>query len=393
MYVTVIICLYGFFKEFKPSEAFLTPYLVDSKHFSKSDVNSEVYPFWPYSYLVAALFVFLFTDFVRYKPMILVEAFSYLATRILLIWGTTIFSMQWMQIAYGVASASEVGYYAYIYFAVSRIHYKKVTSLLRAVRLLGQSMSSVVAQIVTSTGALTLIQLNYISFGSILLACVLAVMIPNPWTSPCEPTWAEGIISIKPESREQPRRNGLKNFFIKSGEDLNKFYSNLSLLKWSVWWALATCGVLQVGNYVQSLWKQIAEDAGDTHEYNGLVEALAQLSSALAALLITILKVNWDVWGEVLIGLLSLVDSVMLLVASSTESVAIAYICHILYRTTYAFLITIARWVSENTDTTVGLKYYIMRVLILQFPLESTVYQSTMSFCKVVLQQLKKIEL
>lgn len=343
VYITVILSLYGFFKEFKPSESFLTPYLVDSKHFSKAVVNSEIYPYWPYSYLVASLFIFLFTDFLLYKPVILLEAFSYLSTRLLLIWGKSVVSMQLMQVAYGVASASEVAYFAYIYLAVPDVRFKVVTSVLRAVRLLGQSGSSAVAQIVTSTGAFTLLQLNYISFGSVLLSCVFALLIPNPITSKCEPSWARGIISIVRAPHKKSNRSGVKSFVIHALSDFKKFYSNPSLLKWSVWWAFAMCGVLQVGNYVQSLWKQIAEDTHQSHEYNGLVEALAQLFSALAALMISVLKVNWSVWGEIMIGLLCLVDSIMLLIASNTEVVWIAYLCHILYRTTFAFLITIAR--------------------------------------------------
>ena len=38
LYATVVLCCYGFFKEFKASEPFLTPYLVDYKNFSKIDV-------------------------------------------------------------------------------------------------------------------------------------------------------------------------------------------------------------------------------------------------------------------------------------------------------------------------------------------------------------------
>ena len=347
VFITVILCLYGFFKEFKPSEAFLTPFLLDTKNFTEHEVNSEIYPYWPYSYVVAAFFIFLFTDFLLYKPVILLEAFSYLSTRLLLIWGTSVLSMQWMQIAYGVASASEVAFFAYIYLAVPDIRYKIVTSLLRAFRLLGQSGSSAVAQVVLSTGALSYLQLNYISFGSVLIACVFALLIPNPISFKCEPHWTRGIISIVPAPRaKQTQRNRLKDFVIHTLSDFKKFYSNPSLLKWSVWWAFSMCGVLQVGNYVQSLWNRIASEAHESHEYNGLVEALAQLCSALAALTISALKIRWNMWGEIMIGLLCLADSIMLLIASHSGTVWVAYLCHILYRTTYAFLITIARWVS-----------------------------------------------
>ena len=354
IYFTVIICCYGFFKEFKPSEAFLTPFLVDpkGKNFTKTEINSEIYPFWPYSYLVAALFVFLFTDYLRYKPVILLEAFAYLATRFLLIWGTSVSAMQWMQIAYGVASAAEVAFFAYIYLAVPDVRFKIATSVLRAVRLLGQSGSSAVAQIVTSTGVVSLLQLNYISFGSVLISCVFAVLIPNPVSFDCEPACSRGVISIVPKPRTTERRKNLRNFVAFAWRDFRKFYSNPFLLKWSVWWAFSMCGVLQVGNYVQSLWKAIAEETHQSHEYNGLVEAVAQLSSALAALGVTAVRINWRLWGELVIGLLCFIDAVLLLVASHSDQLWIAYLCHVLYRTTYSFLITIARWVAIHLDGT-----------------------------------------
>ena len=41
IFATVMLCCYGFFKEFKPSEPFLTPYLTsDVKNFSKHVVGN-----------------------------------------------------------------------------------------------------------------------------------------------------------------------------------------------------------------------------------------------------------------------------------------------------------------------------------------------------------------
>lgn len=96
--VTSLLCLYGFFKELKPSEAFLTPFLEHNKNFTSRELSQSVYPFWTYSYL-AFLFVFLpLTDLVRYKPMLLLESIGYIGTRVLLIWGTTLAHMQMMQV-------------------------------------------------------------------------------------------------------------------------------------------------------------------------------------------------------------------------------------------------------------------------------------------------------
>ena len=257
--------------------------------------------------------------------------------------------MQMMQVAYGVATATEIAYFSYIYAVVSIVHFKKVTSYVRAIRLLGQSVAGVLAQVLLQTGALSYLGLNYISFASVCIACVFAILLPNV---SCNCTGSKnddnGYVQ-QPDLEPLPYARKCRLWFIgivrKRWVDFKKFYSVLELLKWSIWWALAMCGVLQVGNYVQSLWKQVADESGAPHEYNGLVEALATLCAAAAAFILSFkfMKVNWPVWGELTIGALSLLDSVLLLVASSTKALWLAYICHILYRTTYAFLITIAR--------------------------------------------------
>lgn len=345
IYATLILCGYGFFKEFKPSEPFLTPYLTDNttKNFTKDEVNSQIYVYWPYSFLIAEIFVLLLTDIVRYKPVILVEATAYLMTRFLLIWGTNVVSMQMMQVVYGIATATEIAYFSYIYPAVSLKHYKKVTSYVRAVRLFGQAMAGIVGQILISTKAFNYLQLNYFSCASVFVACVFAILLPNLCSCSC---W-NGTETQKTSSRgmgtcAQAVADYIRTTTHKRLLDLKAYYSSPSLLKWSLWWALATCGYLQVGNYVQSLWKEIATSTGVSYEYNGLVEAITTLCSAFAAFTLSFMKVNWPLWGELTIGCLSLLDSAVLFIAASTKLLWLAYICHILYRTTYAFLITIA---------------------------------------------------
>ena len=98
---------------------------------------------------------------------------------------------------------------------------------------------------------------------------------------------------------------------------------------------------------MQSLWKEVggyeAKGSKSFKEYNGVVEALATLCGAGGATLVSFLRVNWSVWGELTIGGLSLLDSALLLFASSAGALWEVYLSHILYRATYSFLITVAR--------------------------------------------------
>lgn len=49
-------------------------------------------------------------------------------------------------------------------------------------------------------------------------------------------------------------------------------YTDHRVLKWSVWWALGTCGYLQVANYMQLLWEDTVKPTDKI--YNGAVDFL-----------------------------------------------------------------------------------------------------------------------
>ena len=55
--------------------------------------------------------------------------------------------------------------------------------------------------------------------------------------------------------------------------DFNGAYRNSYILKWSIWWAIATAGNLQVQSYIQALWKAVDSSNG-SREYNGAVNAI-----------------------------------------------------------------------------------------------------------------------
>ena len=344
LYCTALLCSYGFFKEFLPSEPYLTAFLDNetnaSKQFAFDDVNNEIYPWWPYSYLVAVFVLFLFTDVLRYKPIVLIEFLSQIVTRVLLIWGTSLLEMKLMQVTYGIATAAEIAYYSYIYILVSPVHFRKVTGYIEASRLFGAAAAGYAAQALVSTGTLDLLQLQYISFSSVCLACLFALALPNVWYPSCRAI----LVPTEGERRAPCARlpHVVRSATHNRWRDFKRFYTSPSLLRWSVWWALATCGCFQVQNYVQSQWSVIASNTGTTYQYNGLVDATAVLFGSLGALSVSFLGVNWAIWGEVAIAALSLVESGSLLLSAFTDQLWVAYICYVIFTMTYYFLVTIA---------------------------------------------------
>ena len=339
---TLLICSYGFFKEMKPSEPFMTPYLkAPPKNLTEEQLDNQIYPVWTYSYLVTLFVVFLITDLLRYKPIIITEGLAYLATRILLFWASGVLAMQFMQFAYGVADGAEVAYYSFIYAVVDREHYQIVTSYTRAAALLGRMLSGVIGQLLISLKVTDYLALNYISLGSVLISCILTLLLPS----------ASGNVFVsraETDSTVEQHQNGCfsswKTTMYTMFQDFKLCYSDKELLRWSLWWAFATCGEFQDENFVQNLW-DIIYPAHKHKIYNGAVTAISHLTGSLVAISLAYVKINWSLCGELCLGLVSVADAFFLFFTARTSSIWIAYLMYILFRTAYTFLITIARYV------------------------------------------------
>ena len=237
----LLLCSYGLFKEIRPSEPYLTDYLIGNewKNLTEDAVYDQVYPVWPFSYFGLLVPVFLLTDYLRYKPVIVLEGLAYIATWSLLLWADGTRWMQFMEFTYGIATSTEVAYYTYIYAKVPSDKYKQVSSYARATLLFGRFSSGLLSQLLTSYDVLDYGQLNYVSFVSVIIAFTFSLFLPK----------VDRSIYF----------HGTKHPFSGLWQDLKKAYTNPYVVKWSVWVALATCGNFQIGNYIQSLWHAISE--------------------------------------------------------------------------------------------------------------------------------------
>jgi len=128
-------------------------------------VNQDIYPVSTYSYLATLVLVFLITDFVRYKPIIILCGFSGIVTYLMMILGKTVIVFQVLEFFYGLFMSTEVAYYTYIYAKVDKKHYQKVTGHTRAAALFGRSMSGIVAQLTASFNLLNYHQLNFLTLS------------------------------------------------------------------------------------------------------------------------------------------------------------------------------------------------------------------------------------
>lgn len=130
-------------------------------------MNQDIYPVSTYSYLATLIIVFLITDLLRYKPIIILCGLSGIVTFLMIIFGKTVLIFQILEFFYGLYFSTEVAYYTYIYAKVDKTHYQEVTSHTKAATLFGRSMSGIIAQLTASFDLLDYHQLNYLTVSGI----------------------------------------------------------------------------------------------------------------------------------------------------------------------------------------------------------------------------------
>ncbi|VBB31359.1 unnamed protein product [Acanthocheilonema viteae] len=363
---TILICAYGIVKEFRPATPFLTPYLVSSfKNFTDVELYSEIYPFWTYSYLLFLVPIFFLTDILRYKPIIVLEALSLCGTWALLLWGKTVCHMQIMQIIFGISSAAEIAYYSYLYAVVNQKYYKLITSYIRAAALVGKFFAFGLAQFLISFQYGSYLLLNQISFGSVCTVLGIAIVLPsipsklsaNKVIEIDEDTAKRSHITVDYESGLQNKEQNFEEKAALNASTLNVdqgiaayfraiwycfkiFKRNKIVLKWSIWWALTSCGTFQVMNYVQTLWATM-QTSSDT--YNGITECTNTFIGAFISFLVQYMNVNWSKRGEHVLLITSALIAIFLVIMAQTEIVYITYVLYVVVITIYHLLITVAR--------------------------------------------------
>ncbi|KAM6933542.1 thiamine transporter 2 [Xenentodon cancila] len=386
-YPTALLCMYGFFSTVKPLEPFLIPFLTGpDKNLTTEQVNNQIFPVWTYSYLAVLVPVFLLTDWLRYKPVLVFQSVALLLTTALLKWTESVPAMQTMQFFYAVVTASDVAYFSYIYSVIDLKRYRKATSYSRSVQLLGYTTGSVLGQL--------LVSFNLMSYNNILvftlvvtaMALLTSFFLPMPrhsmffhrklsgqtsavegtqghtdgsgdaakgsGTTLNEITKATEIGETEDEAereanvatRDEPEGATTCSHVIRQlWRDFRQCYTSRQLLYWSLWWAMATCGYNQVVNYVQVLWEHVQPSQNFTI-YNGGVEAASNLLSAATAYGIGFTEVKWEQWGELALGGFSGLGAASLFLMTFTSNIWACYSGYTLFKCLYMLLITIAMY-------------------------------------------------
>ncbi|KFQ23696.1 Thiamine transporter 1, partial [Merops nubicus] len=341
-------------------------------------VFNEIYPVWTYSYLALLFPVFLATDYLRYKPVVLLQGLSLIVTWFLLLYAQGLRAKKCLEFFYGMGTATDIAYYSYIYSVVDVNLYQKVTSYCRSATLVGYTVGSISGQLLVSVAGWSLFSLNVISLTSVSIAFGTAWFLPMPQKSlffhhpssgqqlGCEMKvmdckngsvvrdhpgvqralgWEdETKVPLNGEEHpagKQEQKVDILKVLKDLWQDFLQCYSSRTMLCWSVWWALSTCGYFQVINYVQGLWERVLPSPSP-EIYNGAVEAASTLLGAVAVFVVGHIKTSWATWGEVALALFSFLIAAAVYVMDTVENIWVCYTSYVVFRIIYMLLITIA---------------------------------------------------
>ncbi|XP_029372519.1 solute carrier family 19 member 3b [Echeneis naucrates] len=371
-YPTAVLSLYGFFANCRVAEPFLTPYLIGPhKNISAEVVTNYLFPIWTYSYLAFLFPVFLLTDFMRHKPVIVTQGLFLITNYVLLCFAPGLPAMIFLQINYAVVTSTEVAYFSYIYSIIPSENYQRATGYLRSAMLAGYTFGASLGQVLVSIAEMDYFYINAISLGIVSMAFFISLWLPMPQRrmffkgkkdadmrlqSQQEGLWG----AHRPEEtvmerdgagsgKEEMGHNGNPGWCSRESvaaaghllwQSFRESYSSRHLIYWSLWWALATAGYNQVFNYIQLMWDHI-EPSATSSIYNGGVEAVCSLVGSAAAFSVGYIKVTWAVWGELALGLFSAIAAGSVFLMALTSSIWACYVGYVIFKSCYMFLITI----------------------------------------------------
>ncbi|KAL7076839.1 hypothetical protein ACQ4LE_004141 [Meloidogyne hapla] len=346
-----LLCFYSLLKEIKVGEPFLFKYQTEYLNLTAEQITGEIYPFTPYAYMTALVPIFLFTDLFLYKPTMFVEIIGQIIFRSTLVFGGSIISQIIGQISYGIASASEIAFFSYIYARLEKEQFKTLTSWTRAGTMAGRTTGYLFSQFLILSNLSDLFILNIIALVMPCFVLIICFILPRVhWKVMVKriiETKSNKIKNINSSENKQIPLNYsqyLQFRIRKLHSEFIKIYSVGHIKKWSIWWAMTTCMSLQVALFSQTLWGEVQKGENSQNPLNGFAEASYTATATLAILALNSFPLDWDKWGEIALVFISSIDAAMLIIYANTNSIWIMYLCYIGYRSLYQVMITIAQW-------------------------------------------------
>ncbi|XP_048005784.1 thiamine transporter 2-like isoform X2 [Leguminivora glycinivorella] len=301
--------------------------------------------------MAVLIVIFLITDFLRFKPVIILSGLCGISIYAILLWTTSIEWLYVTQVLYGLYMATEVAYYTYMYAKVEESKYGRVTSLARVAALAGRFVSGVTAQLLTHLHLMDYRDLNYITLSAQILATAWAFWLPSVdfgiyfhrrasvrsgIQENLHPAKDPTLSTMTSPTKKQSLAANVSTASRLLAQHARASYSRPRVLAWSALYAVALALFSHVQIYMQVLWQHMQRDDEHKVDYNGAVEAATTLAGAAGAL------AAGGAERAALPAAAAAAQAAAAFLTALLPHIYLSYACYILLGTLFHFTVTMA---------------------------------------------------
>ncbi|XP_018916974.2 thiamine transporter 2 [Bemisia tabaci] len=367
--ICLLVSVFAAVREFRPIEPFFTAFLTSpAANLTNQDVREQVYPYGTYSCLAQVIVVFLVTDYLRYKPMIVLGSVAGCSLYALLLEHPPLWRIKISQLLFGLFSAAHVAYFSYMYARIEdKRLYQKVTGYARASLLVGKFLNGLVAQLCISYGILQYEQLLYLSIAGTVVTLLISLFFPPVKHSTYfhkkkfktdqkvdydvirgnsdsrAPDDVQDAYDTGDNSHRESLTECTKNDSVTSHlwHDFKTAFSNPIVIKWASWLVFAKGCHFLVLTYNQILWQTVAKEQKTVPLMNGAVEAISTITSAGAAYIVARMSSDWRKGHSTFLFLSCICCSALLFYCGLSTNLWTVYIAYIAYSFIFQSTLTV----------------------------------------------------
>ncbi|KAK7590389.1 hypothetical protein V9T40_002002 [Parthenolecanium corni] len=312
--VTFIICVFVLLREIRPIESYLTSYLVSPPlNFSIDVVNEQVFPFGLLTTFISTIVIFLITDYLRYKPVIILGGIFGVLSYGLLLSQPTLPILLVEQACDGFFFASTVPSSTYLYAKVGDSdRYMRISALTQSCTFLGSFFRGILSELIV----------RYC--GQVTLVYEVAIV----------------------------RSESFSAVIKRIVYDFKMAYTNPYVLKWCIWWGLSYGIYNLMLTYSQTLWQIVFdEDKGKTKLMNGVVDSIFTLTCAILSYSIGYVKFDWKTNVDLILSVTSFLMAFLAQFMYWNSSLLVLYAVYICVGCLFQTVLTIAySEVAQNIE-------------------------------------------
>uniref|UniRef100_A0A2H8TUS6 Folate transporter 1 n=1 Tax=Melanaphis sacchari TaxID=742174 RepID=A0A2H8TUS6_9HEMI len=180
-FITVMVTVFTFTVEIRPMDSFLTAYLTGpSVNVSLNEVSDVFTPVRIYYAVIGSFLVFLLSDYLRYKPMMILNGVLGMVAYICLMDSPNTLQIMVTEFCLSLFACIEMTYYGYLYSKIEdKVHYQIATGFAKSGMLSGSCVGGLLGQLVVYFNDRNYSVLPYYSLAFMTFATVWACFLPS----------------------------------------------------------------------------------------------------------------------------------------------------------------------------------------------------------------------